>query len=286
MPSLWLLHLSIPGLGFCTSAWWVPGIVYDYYLCYLDWAITDCRHIPTFSRYEIGEMLGSGTFGVVYRATDKKTGRDWACKSISKFPKRPPKGSKYSNPHHLLKIRSEVDSMKQLGQSLDAVYVVDVLEDKTAVHIIMELCEGGTLMATPGNTHMTEHDVAMVMRSVLRFIAQCHSHNLIYRDIKPENFLFTTKTFDRTLKATDFGLMISHPEGTEPLSVPAGTPIYIAPEVVKRSYSFKADVYSAGVMAFQLLTGRYPYWPNMDFKTPTLTDVSSQLLPSHGVDET
>jgi len=233
----------------------------------------------------MGEILGSGTFGVVFRATNKATKRDYACKSISKFPK----GSKYSNPHHLLKIRSEVDCMKQLGRSLDAVYVVDVFEDEDCVHIMMELCEGGTLMATPGINHMTEHDVAMVMRTVLRFLAQCHSHSLIYRDIKPENFLFTSRTFDRTLKATDFGLMIPHPEGTEPLKVPAGTPIYVAPEVVKRSYSFKADVYSAGVMAFQLLTGRYPYWPSMSFQTPTLTElmktIANQPIDFSGLEE-
>lgn len=218
-------------------------------------------------RYELGDTMGSGSFGTVRRAVDRKTGKACACKSIPKLEKR----KSASNRHYLLKIRSEVDSMSHLGASLDAVYLFNAYEDDTDVHLVMELCEGGTLAASMDN--VTEHDAATIMRSILRFLAQCHSRDLVYRDVKPENFLFTSDSCERTVKAIDFGLTVSHQPGSQPLDVCAGTPLYVAPEVFKRNYGKKSDVYSAGVLAFQLLTGRYPYWATKEYNCNSMAEV-------------
>lgn len=59
---------------------------------------------------------------------------------------------------------------------------------------------------------------------------------------------------------------------------PAGTPLYLSPEMCKGCYGSQTDVYSAGVMCFQLLTGMFPYWPNMEFHTPTMKEVRSTAL--------
>ena len=106
---------------------------------------------------------------------------------------------------------------------------------------------------------------------------------LLYRDVKPENFLFTSNnnSLARTLKATDFGPAIHHPEGSPPLTLAAGTPIYVAPEVFARRYGKPCDVYSSGVLAFHLLTGRYPYWPNLDFNAPSLKQLQEIILASN-----
>mmetsp|Transcript_39199 Transcript_39199/g.92893 ORF Transcript_39199/g.92893 Transcript_39199/m.92893 type:complete len:628 (-) Transcript_39199:95-1978(-) len=229
-------------------------------------------------RYHTEEEIGAGNFGTVYRVIDTTTGEPYACKSIPKVPKK----QTHTNPHHLLKIRNEVDCMYRLGASFDAVFLRDVFEDDKCVHLVMELCEGGTLMDA-NSVHMTEQTVAQVMRSVLRFLALCHSRGVIYRDVKPDNFLFTTKDFDRILKATDFGLAIPHAPGSPPLTTPAGTPIYLAPEVIEKSYDEQADLFSAGVMAFQLLTGRYPYWPDLKFKPPTMKELF-ELIRTHEID--
>ena len=74
------------------------------------------------------------------------------------------------------------------------------------------------------------------MRSILRFIAQCHARGLIYRDIKPDNFLFLTNDPDSPLKATDFGLAIRHGPEEPKLTSRSGTPAYMAPELVMQCY--------------------------------------------------
>jgi len=274
--------------------------------------VANCFDYPTDldEKYFTLEELGSGSFGRVYCVMERDTGRHFACKSI---PKIPPNQSR-TNSHNLLKIRSEVECMYKLGASLDAVFLKvghleqaaaeyassetftsstqDVFEDERAVHLAMELCEGGSLLDRATLEAFTEMEVAQIMRSVLRFLAQCHSKGLFYRDVKPENFLYKDGESD-VLKATDFGLMIKWDEMCDPpLTHPAGTPIYIAPEVAGKCYGSKADIYSAGVMCFQLLTGRYPYWPTMDFKPPTMSelfriiqnrDIDFDLLAEEGV---
>mmetsp|Transcript_24470 Transcript_24470/g.61631 ORF Transcript_24470/g.61631 Transcript_24470/m.61631 type:complete len:614 (+) Transcript_24470:75-1916(+) len=215
------------------------------------------------ARYEIGDMLGAGSFGVVHRAVERATGREYAVKTINKVPR----GQRSSSAYHLLKIRAEVDSMMQLGASLDAVYLRDVFENGSCVHLVMELCEGGSLMEVG---RVGEVEAAELIKAVLRFLAQCHAKGVVYRDVKPGNFLFTSHdSATRRLKATDFGMAVLHSEDVDaPLTTNVGTPYYMAPEVIEGSYGAKADVYSAGVLAFQLLTGRYPYWPDMDFDKP------------------
>eukprot|EP00192_Tetraselmis_astigmatica_P010728 CAMPEP_0117698574 /NCGR_PEP_ID=MMETSP0804-20121206/29828_1 /TAXON_ID=1074897 /ORGANISM="Tetraselmis astigmatica, Strain CCMP880" /LENGTH=355 /DNA_ID=CAMNT_0005512887 /DNA_START=129 /DNA_END=1196 /DNA_ORIENTATION=+ len=240
--------------------------------------IASCFGYPTDfkDKFIVAEEIGRGSFGVVHKVVSKETSATYACKSIPKVPKK----KRAANPHTLLKIRCEIDCMTRLGASLDAVFLQGVYEDPTHVQVVMELCTGGALLGTPENSAFSEEKIADIMRTVLRFLGQCHSKGVIYRDVKPENFLFTDRTQFRRLKATDFGLATRwDPAFDKPLGQAAGTPIYIAPETCKRCYGYKADVYSAGVMCFQLLTGRYPYWPSMKFKAPTLHEVCHSSAP-------
>lgn len=108
----------------------------------------------------------------------------------------------------------------------------DVFEDDTDVHMVMELCEGPSLTDSVSAGQLAnEQDIAIVMSSILRFIAQCHGKGLVYRDVKPDNFIFVRNDFRSPLKATDFGLSIRHRTGESPLTSRSGTPAYMAPEV-------------------------------------------------------
>lgn len=252
--------------------------------------------------YDVGIVLGAGSFGIVRLAIEKATGRKYACKTIPKTPK-----SGHPTPRYLLKLQTEVDAMSQLGASLDAVFLKDVYEDDTHVHLVMELCEGGSVLDRLKIGEYGEAQVAQIMASVLRFLSQCHAKNLIYRDVKPENFMLLHKVeveelpkgaFARLgravgissgkqpasnkaqmlapIKATDFGLSIRHKAGEPPLKSRSGTPAYMAPEVIQQSYAEEADVWSAGIMMYQLLTGKFPFWDNV--RDCTLTQVWKAIL--------
>lgn len=121
--------------------------------------------------------------------------------------------------------------MRQLGASLNAVFLQDVFEDDTHVHLVMELCEGGGLMERLQGVKLTEARVARIIKSVLQFLAQCHSKGLVYRDVKPDNFLFLSKSSNSPLKATDFGLAVRWRPSEPPLTSRSGTPAYMVREL-------------------------------------------------------
>lgn len=274
-------------------------------------------------KYSLGDVLGAGSFGVVRMCTERSTGKKYAVKSIPKIPK-----NHKCTPRYLLKLQTEVDAMGQLGSSLDAVYLKDVFEDDAALHLVMELCEGGSVLDRLKSGEYSERQVAHIMRSVLRFLSQCHSKGIVYRDVKPENFMLlhkssvkkdssakngqsvvptlwksfshaigihgeesesgslddrgdiiqTNESFEHDLlvKATDFGLSIRHRSDEPPLKSRSGTPAYMAPEVIRQAYTEKADIWSAGIMMYQLLTGKFPFWDNV--RDCTLQQVWKSIL--------
>jgi len=210
------------------------------------------RHLT--QDYHVSTMLGSGSYGVVCKGLDRRTLREYAIKSIPKLPKH----GGNTTPKYLSKIQTEVECMMQLGTSLNAVFLKDVYEDNQFVHLVMELCTGGALSVWEEEEPRSELDVARQIRAILRFLAQCHAKGIIYRDVKPDNFLFLTEDYDSPLKATDFGLAVRHWPYEGHMRGRGGTPLYMAPEMIQKRYNEKCDLWSAGVVMCQLLTGRFP----------------------------
>ncbi|XWS62874.1 hypothetical protein CRYUN_Cryun06bG0048000 [Craigia yunnanensis] len=105
----------------------------------------------------------------------------------------------------------------------------------------------------------SEDDAKAVMLRILNVVAFCHLQGVVHRDLKPENFLYTSKEDNSLLKAIDFGLSdFVRPD--ERLNDIVGSAYYVAPEVLHRSYSTEADVWSIGVIAYILLCGSRPFW--------------------------
>ncbi|CAD7699180.1 unnamed protein product [Ostreobium quekettii] len=207
-------------------------------------------------RFHVGDVIGAGSYGVVRRCTDKDTGKEYAIKTLPKKPKKGP-----PTPRYLLKLRNEVDVMRQVGNSLNVVHLQGAYEDDYEIHLVMELCTGGPLLDRLLSTNRrSEQDIAHVARSILQFIAQCHAKGVVYRDVKTDNFLFLNKSEASPLKATDFGLSIRHWPNEPPMKSRTGTPAYMAPELILQNYTELADVWSVGMLTYQLLTGHFPYW--------------------------
>ena len=104
-----------------------------------------------------------------------------------------------------------------------------------------------------------ELEAAVIMKQLLSAIVYLHSKNIAHRDIKPENLLFESHDENSTLKVIDFGTSHTfHPR--KKMTSKIGTPMYVAPEVIKGSYTEKCDIWSAGVVLYFLLSGNYPFF--------------------------
>jgi calcium-dependent protein kinase len=206
--------------------------------------------------YMLGRQLGSGTFGTVFEAFHKRTGDRFAVKRMPKRFQSPGVLEKY----FVRRIRNEVDICNHLGRSLNVAYLYAAYEDEKHIDLVMELCTGGELwdaIRARGGAY-SERDAARFTREVIRTVAQCHAAGVLMRDVKPENFLFASSDPGAPLKAIDFGISVFCEPGQE-IDLRAGTPIYIAPDVLKQKYSHPADMWSVGIIAYMLLTGRLPF---------------------------
>ena len=203
-------------------------------------------------RYDLGRELGRGEFGITYLCTDVNTGEKFACKSISK--------KKLKTAVDIEDVRREVEIMKHMPKHPNIVSLKDTYEDDSAVHIVMELCEGGELFdRIVARGHYTERAAAFIMRTTVEIVQVCHQHGVMHRDLKPENFLFGNKKETSPLKAIDFGLSVFFKPG-EKFNEIVGSPYYMAPEVLKRNYGPEIDIWSAGVILYILLCGVPPFW--------------------------
>ncbi|KAA3458909.1 calcium-dependent protein kinase 8-like [Gossypium australe] len=160
------------------------------------------------AQYDLGREMGRGEFGVTYLCTDPNSGEKFACKSISK--------KKLRTAVDIEDVRREVQIMKHLPKHPNVVTLKHTFEDDDAVHIVMELCEGGELFdRIVARGHYTERAAAGVMKTIVEVVQMCHKHGVMHRDLKPENFLFANKKEASPLKAIDFGLSVFFKPETE-----------------------------------------------------------------------
>ncbi|KAL4587143.1 hypothetical protein LXL04_000009 [Taraxacum kok-saghyz] len=214
--------------------------------------LTDVSKENIEEKYMLDRELGRGEFGVTYLCIDRSSRELLACKSISK--------RKLRTAVDVDDVRREVAIMKHLPENSSIVTLREACEDENAVHLVMELCEGGELFdRIVARGHYTERAAAAVTRTIVEVVQLCHKHGVIHRDLKPENFLFANKKENSPLKAIDFGLSIFFKPG-ERFSEIVGSPYYMAPEVLKRNYGPEIDIWSAGVILYILLCGVPPFW--------------------------
>ena len=116
-------------------------------------------------------------------------------------------------------MRREVQIMYHLSGQPGVVELKGAYEDKSSVHLVMELCAGGELFdRIIAKGHYTERAAASLLRTIVEIVHTCHTMGVIHRDLKPENFLLVSKDENAPLKATDFGLSVFFKEGSSILA--------------------------------------------------------------------
>ncbi|XP_073012522.1 calcium-dependent protein kinase 26 [Typha latifolia] len=216
-------------------------------------SILETPHISYLGdRYVLGEQLGWGQFGVIRLCSDMLTGETLACKSIAK--------DRLVSSEDLRSVKLEIEVMSQLSGHPNVVDLMAVYEDEDFVHLVMELCAGGELFhRLEKHGCFSEHEAAVLFRHLIEVVMYCHDKGIVHRDLKPENILLATKSLSSPIKLADFGLATYITPGQN-LSGTVGSPFYIAPEVLAGGYNEAADVWSAGVILYILLSGMPPFW--------------------------
>ena len=242
--------------------------------------------------YQLGELIGRGGMGEVYKATHRMLARPAAIKLI-----RPEMlGDAYSDGAQLAVKRfvREAESAANLRSPHTVeVYDFGVAEDQT-LYFVMELLDGMDLETLVGRYGaMPAGRVIYILQQLCESLAEAHARGLVHRDIKPANIHVGTIALRHDfVKVLDFGLVKPVAAGNSGLSLATaagltpGTPAYMAPEVaLGESVDHRADIYALGCVAFFLLTGRLVFEAASMFQMvvkhlESVPDAPSEYSPS------
>ncbi|XP_040998785.1 CBL-interacting serine/threonine-protein kinase 6 [Juglans microcarpa x Juglans regia] len=202
-------------------------------------------------KYELGRLLGHGTFAKVYHARHLQTGKSVAMKVVGK--------EKVIKVGMMDQVKREISVMKMVTHP-NIVELHEVMASKSKIYFAMELVRGGELFSKISKGRLKEDVARVYFQQLISAIDFCHSRGVYHRDLKPENLLLDE---DGNLKVTDFGLSAfsEHLKQDGLLHTTCGTPAYVAPEVIgKKGYDgAKTDIWSCGVILYVLLAGFLPF---------------------------
>ncbi|XP_030465501.2 CBL-interacting protein kinase 5 [Syzygium oleosum] len=209
------------------------------------------RGATLLHRYELGRLLGQGTFAKVYHGRNLKTGQNVAIKIIDK--------EKVLRVGLIDQIKREISVMR-LVRHPNVVQLYEVMASKTKIYFAMEYVKGGELFNKVAKGKLKEDLARKYFQQLIEAVDFCHSRGVYHRDIKPENLLLDE---NGNLKVSDFGLsaLCESQRQDGLLHTTCGTPAYVAPEVInKKGYDgAKADIWSCGVVLFVLMAGYLPF---------------------------
>ncbi|XP_074302117.1 CBL-interacting protein kinase 2-like [Silene latifolia] len=202
-------------------------------------------------RYELGKILGQGTFAKVYQARNIETGANVAIKVVDK--------EKVLKVGMIEQIKREISVMR-LVRHPHVVQLYEVMASKAKIYIVLEHVRGGELFDKVARGKIKGDLARKYFQQLISAVDYCHSRGVYHRDLKPENLLLDQ---NEDLKITDFGLSALAESRRQDglLHTMCGTPAYVAPEVIHRKGydGAKADIWSCGVVLFVLLAGYLPF---------------------------
>lgn len=208
----------------------------------------------SFGQYHLIEQLGEGGMAIVYKAFDTRLEREVAIKII--------RNEKYDG-NACIKIHLRFEREAKILAKLNhpnIVRIIDYGEAESQLYFVMDYLPGGTLKQKTGKP-MPWREAAQLILPIARALEYAHQHKVIHRDVKPSNILLTS---NGQPMLSDFGvakiLDINDSADLTGTGVGVGTPEYMAPEQgLGKPIDHRSDIYSLGIVFYELLTGRKPY---------------------------
>ncbi|KAL0967144.1 hypothetical protein UPYG_G00248380 [Umbra pygmaea] len=210
-------------------------------------------HSKRVGSYLVGKMINRGSFAKVMEGLHMSTGEKVAIKVIDK--------KKARQDSYVLKNMKREPRIHQLVRHPHIVVLLETLETENSYYMAMELCAGGDLMdRICERKRLEEREVRRYTRQILSAVEHLHTHGIVHRDLKIENFLLDEHN---NIKIVDFGLSNTlkvDSVSADLLTTQCGSPAYAAPELLAhKKYGPKVDVWSVGVSTFAMLTGTLPF---------------------------
>lgn len=237
-------------------------------------------------QYRIEERMGAGGMGAVYRGTQLSVGRPVAVKVIAPEIEQ--------NDQHVQRFRREAEALAKLRHP-NTVHLLDFgVTDEDRLYMVMELLSGRDLEAQLAQNGPIDLVSALrIVRQIARSLSEAHALGVIHRDLKPSNvFLCHVEGGDTFVKVMDFGVagFLVHEEDRSALTMKGtvlGTAAYMSPEQAQGyAVDARADLYSLGVVLFEMLAGRPPFQANsavslliahVSEEPPRLADLCAEL---------
>ena len=227
----------------------------------------------TLGRYRIDRELGRGSMGTVYLGHDPQIGRPVAIKTMALS--REFEGSELADAR--ARFFREAEMAGRL-QHRDIVTIFDASEDQGLAFIAMEYVKGHDLLrhTLPGRL-LPVAGVLHTLARVAAALAHAHSQGVVHRDVKPANVMIDPDS--STVKVTDFGVARITDACRTRTGMVLGTPSFMSPEqMAGRNVDGRSDLYSLGVMLFQLLTGALPH------RSESMAELMNQIVNASAPD--
>lgn len=228
-------------------------------------------NIKNINDYAFSKVIGKGSYAMVRQATHKKTKTVVAIKTYEK--------SKQCDPLKKAAVDREIKILQQLNHE-NIIGYVDCYYDKLQINLVLEFPGQRSLyeyVKSSSSKKIDEGECKLIFKQILTSVHYLHCLSIGHRDIKMENILYTKAG---VIKLIDFGFAV---QTKDKLRTYCGTPTYMAPELVKKTNYFGADVdkWALGVLLYRMLTGIYPFRASKDrelFKKITAGNYDTKLL--------
>ena len=200
-------------------------------------------------KYRIEKLINNGSFASVFRAKEEFTNRTVAIKVLPKsiYPT--------GRMRYLL---TELSAMgRNWGHTnIVSIHTVEPGDDEYVAYIVMEYIDGPSLRQLMTAKPPAPSLAMNIALDICRGLTAAHAQNIIHRDIKPQNILLTS---DQIAKISDFGVARILEATTDYAGTITGTRRYMAPEQYEGSYDYRADLYSTGLILYEMFMGRFPF---------------------------